>query len=108
MVMGVLATIFGPPVVAEAAAGWDRHVIAEAAGDTAQDIGLEVGRGMALYPGEGITVRPAGDGQCVVTPVGVRIDCAADVDGEQTAAGLRVTVLHSGETFTYDPALVDR
>ncbi|TGN64222.1 hypothetical protein EXE59_09850 [Nocardioides eburneiflavus] len=99
-----LAVAFAPPTTASFAAAWERHVIAEGRGDTAQAIGLKVGRSLALDPANGAPVRvihQEGD-TCVVSHVGLPVSCDARVRVAQRTDGTyKVVVRHRNERFIF-------
>lgn len=104
--VAVAAACAWPTVAARASDGWDRHVLAEARGDTPQVIAVKLGRAVAMLgDAEHLSVERIGDG-CSVEPVGVHVDCAADIAYVLVPGGFTVTVERHGNTFTWDSRAV--
>lgn len=99
MIAGLAYTT--PILTASAGAGWDRHVIAEARGDTAYHISREIAAHLRMDPlpaGQTLQVVRTSDSTCSVSWVGVAVDCAAKVRVKRTPGGaVRVIARRHGE-----------
>lgn len=108
--MAVVGVLQGPTWTAQASGLVERHVMAELDHDTAQQIGIKTGRAVARemdLPKALTVVTTQSDGECVIMPVQVSVDCETKVFyGYNAHQRYVVTVERRSETFTYDSALV--
>ncbi|MCP3420347.1 hypothetical protein [Nocardioides pinisoli] len=107
-IVAALTAAFGPDVIGGVGAFWDRHVVAEARGDTAQAIASKIGWAVYYSPERpsDLTVAPDGTGKCGVQPLpDVEVSCSVKVQILARSDDERnyfVLVEHGDETFTWD------